>query len=203
MKKVILLLAFLSFVSICSNAQTIKDIDYVSPFYEGYAAIKKGDQWAFIDKKGDIVVNFRGDLVITKSKDGSYPVFKSGRCLISTKKEGIKYFGYIDTKGNTVIKPEYLNADNFVKNRAIALKLLREDLGKNDVLGKNVINYRYYEVIINSKGEVISYLNEKGTNVTLDKEYLRKPPKIKYQIISDNLVVYKNEDDTHSIKTIE
>ena len=76
-------------------ALTIKEndnLDYISSFNDGVAAIKKDNQWAFINKDGDIVINFRNDLVSRKSHDGNYPIFQNERCLIAEERNGISYF---------------------------------------------------------------------------------------------------------------
>ncbi|MFL1894824.1 WG repeat-containing protein [Aquimarina sp. 2-A2] len=51
---------FITFVLIpfLGMAQTIENIDYISPFHNEVAAIKKGSQWAFINNEGKIVVDF-------------------------------------------------------------------------------------------------------------------------------------------------
>lgn len=184
-------------------AQVLDDIDYISPFNEGLAAIKKNNQWGFINKNGNIVVDFRNDLVTTKTDDGDYPIFKNNRCLIVNKKESIAYFGYINASGKTVILPQFLNASNFNKNTAIVLKLQKKSVGKNTLLGKNVVYHRYYDVLIDLEGNIKEYLTQDGKNVVLDKKQLRKPPKIMSKMISDNLFISKNQNGKLTIKKIE
>ncbi|MFT7252255.1 MAG: hypothetical protein ACI9FW_002015, partial [Flavobacterium sp.] len=46
-----------------TNKNSAENIDYISPFYDGVAAVKKGNNWGFMDKKGTIIINFRNDLV--------------------------------------------------------------------------------------------------------------------------------------------
>ena len=89
---------FITFVLIpfLGMAQTIENIDYISPFHNEVAAIKKGSQWAFINNEGKIVVDFRSDLVPTKTNNDSYPIFSNDKCLIAHQKNDILYYGYID-----------------------------------------------------------------------------------------------------------
>lgn len=202
MKKEIILVTILFLMSAFAFAQTIENINYISSYNDGLAAIKKDNQWAFINTKGDIVITFRSDLVATNHDDGEYPIFKSERCLISKEKDGISYFGYIDIFGKTVIEPQYLNALNFVDNEAIVLVLIKEELGGNDVLGKNIVNYKYYDAVIDNNGHVIQYLTPKGFNVNLDKKYLRTPPKITSKRISDNLYAVLDENKKWTIQKI-
>ena len=44
------------------NAPTVKDLDQVTEFHEGLAAVRKGSQWGFIDQAGKLVIEFRDDL---------------------------------------------------------------------------------------------------------------------------------------------
>ena len=187
MKKAIILFAILSFMPFFGHTQTIENLDYISNFNEGLATIRKNDQWAFINTKGDIVVNFRSDLVTTKSEDGNYPIFKDGRCLIVKEEDGISYFGFIDGFGKVVVEPQFLNASNYKNEVAIVLKLVKEELGKNEALGKNLVNYKYFEVAIDHNGNIKNYLNNKGITIGLDKKSLIKPPKITSKLISENL----------------
>ena len=203
MKKIVLLFVVLFLTPVYISAQTIENLDFISPINEGLSAIKKDNQWAFINKEGAIVVDFRNDLVTTNCNDGVYPIFVNNRCLIVKVINGISYFGFINANGNVAIEPEYLNASNFIDNEAIVLKLTKEEIGENDVLGKNIVQYKYYEVIIDVNGNIKQYLTPKGFNIILDKKYLKKPPKINAKRISDNLyaVVNKNKKWT-IIKTM-
>lgn len=189
-------------IPIIGLSQTEESFEFISPFSDEVAAVKKGTQWAFIDKDGAIIVDFRDDLVISESNDLSYPVFINDRCLIQIKKDGIKYFGYIDKSGKTIIEPKFLNAQNFKNNKAIVLELVKKNVGKNNLLDKNIVYYKYFEVVIDTEGKVLCYLNEKGTNVVLDKEFLRNPPVFSSKIMSDNLVALLNENKEWVVRRI-
>lgn len=200
MKKTLFILLLIPIVAL---TQTKEELDFVAPMHEGVAAIKKGNTWGFIDAKGEIVIDFREDLVVSKTDFGNYPIFMNNRCLISVKKEGISYLGYIDKTGKTVIEPEFLNAQSFSNNQALVLKVIKEELGKNEILGKTVIFHRYCEVIIDENGNVKTYLNPKGINVVLDKKSLKKLPKITSKKISENLYAVLNENKKWTITEID
>lgn len=202
MKNVIFILALIVLIPVSSFTQTLENLDYVSSFNDGVAAIKKDGKWAFINKEGDIVVGYRNDLVTTKSSDGVYPVFKDERCLIVNKNDGISYFGYINTSGETAIEPQFLNALNFDNNLARVLKLKKDIVGRNTALDKNVVYYKYFEVTIDTEGNVKDYLTQKGVNIVLDKKFLRQPPEFITKQISDNLVATKNEKGKWTITKI-
>ncbi|WP_299336434.1 WG repeat-containing protein [uncultured Psychroserpens sp.] len=196
---------FLSLVMIpfLSFSQSMENLDYISPFQNGMAAVKKDNQWAFINTKGDVVINFRADIAISELEGKNYPVFADDRCLIVEQKNGISYFGFIDKTGNTVVEPKFLNATNFYNGQAIALELLKEVVGENKALNKTVSYDKYLEAVIDTNGNVLGYLSPKRTNVILDKKFLRCPPKISAKHISDNLFAFLNDDNTWSIISIE
>ena len=203
MKKRVILVVTLFLISAITYAQTIENVDYISEFNNGVAAIKKNNQWAFIKKEGHIVVDFRTDLATTKFDNANYPIFMNGRCIIKKEKDGILYFGYIDISGRTIIEPQYLNASNFINNEAMVLKLVKEEAGKNKVLGKNIVYYKYFEVTIDPNGNIKNYLTPKGFNVVLSKQHLRTPPRITSKRISDNLYAILDKNNKWSIKIIK
>lgn len=193
MKKSLIFWVTLLVLPMSIFSQDLVSLDYISPFSDGLASIKKDSQWAFINYKGEVVVDYRSDLVPTVNNDDSYPIFSDGRCLIEGKKDGITYFGYIDTAGKTVIEPQFLNATNFNNGKALALTLIKNNVTRNVALDKNIVYYKYYEVIIDSSGEVKTFLNPSGVNITLDKDYVRIPPKITSKRISDSLYSVRDE----------
>ena len=123
--------------------QVISDLDWVSPMHEGLAAVKKGSMWGFIDKDGVTKIEPRKDLVssktsfygISEDSEMEYPLFIEGRCLIEQSFDGIKYFGFIDKSGKTVVEPGYVNATNFKNGFAIVTQYSKQVLGKNELLG--------------------------------------------------------------------
>lgn len=202
MKKAILLFFVMSIIPLHGFTQTLDNLDYIAPFKDDVAAIKKGDEWGFINRQGDIVVDFRNDLVITKSEEGDFPVFSDDRCIIEHEKDGISYFGYIDKSGKTVIEPQFLNATNFKDNLAIAIELRKEASGKHEVLDKEMYYYKYYDVMIATDGSIQKYITRKGVNIALDKRFIEKPLKLRSKRISDDLVAIKNTNGTWMIQNV-
>ena len=131
-------------IPILGIGQTIENIDFVSPFHDGLSAVKKGNSWAFIDQNGSIIIDFREDLVKTKTDGGYYPLFNNGKCIIARKKDDILYYGFIDKKGNISIEPQFLNVLNFQSDKALALIVHKETIGYNDIFKKDVVNYHYF-----------------------------------------------------------
>lgn len=197
-------LVFIFFTSVSFGvAQSAENVDFISDMHENRAAIKKGNQWAFINTEGQIVINYRDDLVVSNNKSGNYPIFKNGRCIITQKKDGISYFGYIDVSGKTVIEPQYLNASNFQNDMAIVLLLTRTEIAKNTALDKPVVSYDYFEVVIDLTGQVLTYLTLDPIHITLSPEYLRKPPIIHSKFINNKLFAVTNKEKKWSVVKVE
>ena len=199
MKKILILFILIPFLGF---SQITDKLDYISPYNEGLSAVKKGNQWAFINLQGNIVIAFREDLVLTETDNKKYPIFINERCLVSEKKDGISYFGYIDTSGKTIIEPQFLNATNFDKKFAIVIKLYKEVLGKNNILNKQTVRYESTEVLINKSG-IIKYNLTDPKGLALSRNYISKPPKIFSKIIAENLFSTLGEDDKVIIKKIK
>lgn len=185
----------------CGLTQVVENIDYVSPFHDGFAAVKKGGQWAFINEKGTFVMQYRDDLVPIKMEEGMYPVLKNGRALIQESNEGIVFYGYIDMNERIVIKPQFINALNFKFDKAIATTLTKNKLGYNAVMDKPVVSHEYQEILIDSNGNIIAYLTEPKP-ITLAKPFLNIPG-IKSELISENLVITRLEDGNMVLTKIE
>jgi hypothetical protein len=198
MKKLLFVMLF----PLLGFSQSLENVDYISPYQNEVAAVKKGDKWAFVDKKGTLVINFRNDLVSTKTDNANYPIFSNERCLISNEKDGIAYYGYIDKSGKTVIEPQFLNAINFKENAAIVLKLVKEESSGMNELMKNIVSYHYFEVVIDKDGKISQYLSEDPIHITLTKEKMRNPPVITSRIISDNLIKVRSKDKQWTVKKV-
>ena len=199
MKKSVILVLALFFLPLFGFAQTIENVEFISPFHDEVAAIKKDGKWAFIDMIGQIVIEYRTDLVLTKIDKWEYPIFTDGRCQIVEEKEGISYYGFIDKSGKVIIEPQFLNTTNFINGVAIALKLDRQVIGKNTALDKELVNYRYFEVLINTDGEVTYYLTQDGVNIVLDKDYYESTPEITSKHLADNLYAVPSKNKKISI----
>ena len=195
MKHSILIVLLIATLPFFVNAQVLTKIDKVTPFQEGLGGVKKGDSWGFIDSKGTLIVDYRKDIV---SHNGD-PVFSDGLCLIQETRDGITFYGYINTKGEKVIPTEYLDATPFENGYARVIKYYKEDTGSTNALGKNIVNYSYNELVIDTKNETIQHL--RGPNHLLfDSSHLQQnPPVITSTFINDNLIAVRLKDNTYTI----
>ena len=201
MKKVVLVFSIIILIPFLAFTQIMDSIDYISPFFDEFASVRKGSEWAIINKKGTIVIDFRDDLVSLKRKNESYPVLTSGRCLIKRIKDEVTYFGYIDKNGNVVIDPQFINATNFKYDKAIVTKLIKIELGYNKILEKPVVSYKYQEIVIDRLGEIKVTLTEQEP-ISYLKPF-KNIPKINSKIISKDLVITKIQGDEIILKKIK
>ena len=190
---VILVICFI--ISSFGYAQIVTDVDEISPFYEELSSIKKGDRWAFINNKGEKIIDFRSDLVSSRTKDYSsdYPLFKEGRCLNKKLKDGVYLYGYIDKNGKQVISPQYLNATNFKNGYAIVIFLEKEVIGFNESLGKDVVSYTLKEYIIDTSGVTIKYLDN-ARNYVKSKYKIDDLPRFYSKFIGPHLIAVQTTD---------
>ncbi|WP_026754877.1 WG repeat-containing protein [Sediminibacter sp. Hel_I_10] len=200
MKKLLIILLLIPFFGI---AQTLEDLEYISPFVDDVAAIKKGNEWAFINKNGDIVIDFRSDLVSSNIDGENYPLFYNDRCLIAHHKEGVLYYGYINKKGETTIIPQFLNATNFKNEKALALTVHKETIGYNDIFNKDVVSYHYFEVVIDKQGKTSDHLTQLAIHISPKDKNNKNPPVITSKLISGSLVLVSGENKKWSLKRIE
>ncbi len=190
-------------IPILGIGQTIENIDFVSPFHDGLSAVKKGNNWAFIDQNGSIIIDFRQDLVKTKTDKGYYPLFSNGKCIIAQKKDDILLYGFIDKKGNISIEPQFLNVLNFQGNKTLALIVHKETIGFNDIFKKDVVNYHYFEVVIDENGNSLDHLTQLALHISPKYSKSKEPPVITSKIISDNLIAVKGDDNKWNLRKIK
>ncbi|MBL87658.1 MAG: hypothetical protein CMO82_13505 [Winogradskyella sp.] len=200
MKTIFLTLLIIPLLGI---GQTIENIDFVSPFHDGLSSVKKGNSWAFIDQNGSIIIDFRQDLVKTKTDKGYYPLFSNGKCIIAHKKDDILYYGFIDKKGNISIEPQFLNVLNFQGNKTLALIVHKETIGFNDIFKKDVVNYHYFEVVIDENGNSLDHLTQLALHISPKYSKSKEPPVITSKIISDNLIAVKGDDNKWNLRKIK
>ncbi|MBK5214439.1 MAG: WG repeat-containing protein [Flavobacteriaceae bacterium] len=122
MKTLCIVLLMLPFLGM---TQTIENIDFISSFHNDLAAVKKGNEWAFINKEGKTVIDFRSGLVSSKKDGENYPLFYNDKCLFQQEKDGVTYYvaspevsrvelltieSLLDTTG----KPILVSDENFI-----------------------------------------------------------------------------------------
>ncbi|MCX2720755.1 WG repeat-containing protein [Lentiprolixibacter aurantiacus] len=202
-----ILFALLTFLSFSSFGQELKDIDEVAPFSDGLAAVRVGNQWGFINEEGELVIDFRDDLVWNKLADKErkgieairYPAFRDGLCMIREmlEEEEIYVYGFIDKTGTTRIKPEYLNVTEFDQGYAVGILMTKTFRGKNN-FQLNIYDYKFSEVILDQKGDIMRLLAKRDNILMSKRRY--ELPELRAKLLSKNLAAVKKGDNWELMK---
>lgn len=190
MNKVIMLsIAFFS-LQFVVYSQILRELEVISPIHEELSAIKKGNAWAFVDKDGSKVIDFRKDLVSSKTDDNWYPKFIEGKCLIRKMVDGENFYGFINKEGKTVIEPQYLNATNFTNGFALIIKLDKSKMGTNTALGKKMVNLKMEEYVIDATGKIVKFLDNSRAYIPSTTAN-KKTPTFRSKFIAPHLAAVK------------
>ncbi|MBC2839556.1 WG repeat-containing protein [Robiginitalea sp. SC105] len=217
MKKFAIILILLVALPAWASAQTIKEInkpaieglDEVTPFHEGYAAVRKGDQWGFINTEGDLVIPFRDDLVWQREPDPeakgirsiAYPRFNNGRCPFrSAGEDDIPVYGFIDPQGRIAVQPEFLNVTEYTQGYAIGIYHKKTFRGKNN-FQLNIYDYSFTEVILNPDGEMVWPLGERQNILMEPRRY--KIPDIHARMLTESLIAVETTPSRWEIRRID
>ncbi|WP_339656417.1 WG repeat-containing protein [uncultured Maribacter sp.] len=208
MKNKIFLWVFILLVVLPISAQVLQNIDEIAPFGEGLAAVRKGQQWGFVNEKGDMVIDFRDDIYWNPKADVTktdvlgvkYPMFNEGLCLIkNTVEDGVPVFGFIDKTGAVVIEPQFLNIFPFKNGYTTAVFFEKNFKGENEFKLK-IYEYKFFDVRLNTAGEITDYFEKRDHIQMTIKRY--EMPEIRVKIINENLVATQIEGKGWSINKL-
>lgn len=93
-----------------------KEYEQLSPYYsEGLAAACRDGKWGYIDRYDNevIPITLKYDLAVN---------FSEGLAQVAKKKKKEFIYGFIDSTGNEVIKPQYYEATDFINGMSIVTK---------------------------------------------------------------------------------
>ena len=191
-------------------SQTLQGIDEIAPFSEGLAAVRKGNQWGFINEEGTLVIDYRSDLVWNREADPNrsditgvrYPVFHDGLCMIKStlEEEEINVYGFIDTKGNTAIEPEYLNVTSFNKGYAVGILFTKMFRGENK-FKLRIYDYKFSEVILDTSGDIMRLIEQRDGIIMNKRRYTL--PELRTKLIASDLFAVKGKTNTWEIRKLE
>ncbi len=191
------------------TAQTIQNVDEIAPFSEGLAAVRKGNQWGFINESGTLVIDFRDDLVWNEDADVSrpdvsgiqHPIFNEGRCLITKKVEdGVSVYGFIDKTGKVVLEPMLLNVYPFKDGYTTGVLFEKTLRGKNE-FKFNIYEFKFFDVMLDTSGEIVEYFNRRyGIQMTRRRYTL---PWIGVKMLNDQLVAVYEKDQGWEIRALD
>lgn len=131
--------------------------EYANDFSDGLAVVKPtGGGYAIINKDGKVLKTFNFNY-LGNFKDG---------LLVYQEKQDSKY-GYIDEKGNIVIKPQFTYAQDFKEGRGvvnISQDPIVNQYGLIDRNGKFIVNPQYNDIQVLGEGML-------ALGIPINKEY--------------------------------
>ncbi|MDQ3109522.1 MAG: WG repeat-containing protein [Bacteroidota bacterium] len=124
--------------------------DEVKIFSNGLAAVRHGDLWGYIDKTGKEIIPLAYFSAQNFSVEGLACVGTAPKrtddheadMVMEYENSEIRYFGYIDKKGNWAIKPQFTEANSFSNGLAV-VNLNYQKSGYIDKTGKFVVPPKY------------------------------------------------------------
>ncbi len=191
------------------NRPTLGDLDEVTRFHEGLAAVRMGSEWGFIDEEGLLAIKFRDDLVWQRNPNPEalgvnsipYPRFSDGLCPVMVSgDDGIPLYGFINTQGQIVIEPEFLNVSEFQNGRAVGIYYKKTFRGKNN-FQLNIYDHTFTEVVLNQAGEMIWPLEERQ-NILMDARRYQTP-EIQARIFENGLIAVKTDRARWEIRKLD
>ncbi|WP_299455121.1 WG repeat-containing protein [uncultured Microscilla sp.] len=108
----------------------VKEYDFEDSFYGGFAKVKQGDKWGYINREKQEIAEPQYD-------EAAH--FSHGFARVSVKDK----YGFIDTSGKEIVKPiKYEQAGKFGKE-GLAFVMKEDKYGYVDTTGKEVIELKY------------------------------------------------------------
>src|SRR5690606_39514959 len=129
-----------------------------------------------------------------------YPIFKEGRCVITKNvEEDVPVYGFIDTKGNVVIEPRFLNVYPFKDGYTTAVLFEKTFRGNNELKLK-IYECKFHDVRLDSSGHIEEYF-EKRDHIQMTRKRYRMPW-IGAKRIADALVAVHIRDKGWEIRKL-
>lgn len=148
---------------------TVKYYDFLGPFYDGFAAVRIGYKWGFIDTNGNEICPIKYEFPFGKDKPGA---FWEGYAVVGVAdKEGFLKFGYINTEGKEASQFIYTGACDFrngvawVRNEDMKWLLINKDFKILTKRTYDKIHDFYYGYAVVELDGKFGFINESGDEV--------------------------------------
>ncbi len=197
MRTISMFLALLFLGQLQSIAQEkLEGIDEITEYKEDFAAIRKGAQWGFINKKGELAIDFRDDIVWNKNaKQGDqgptgirYPSFENGMCLVQKWEDEIPIYGFINTEGKLVVDYQFLNVSSFKDGYATGVYFNKVFRGNNE-FNLKIYDFKFHDVLIDSEGKIIEFFDRRY-NIQMTKKRYKMPALWAKYLSKDKVAVF-------------
>lgn len=134
------------------NSLTVKKISYdeVSPIEGGYLKYQDG-KWGLCDPMGNAIT----PAIYTGISDIIYPMVSDGMVAVAQEINGEELWGFVDTNGNVVVQPQYVEVGDFSDGLAMVSKRGPDIVENNELMGPITRQTYKYGFIDKAGKEVI------------------------------------------------
>lgn len=147
---------------------TVKYYDFLSPFYDGFAAVRIGYKWGFIDADGNEICPIKYEFPDKKGLGA----FWEGYAVVGIPiGDGFLRFGYINTEGKEVSQFIYTAACDFrngiawVRNEDMKWLLINKDFKTVTKRTYDKIHDFFYGYAVVELDGKFGFINESGDEV--------------------------------------
>ncbi|WP_420601113.1 WG repeat-containing protein [Flagellimonas sp.] len=176
--------------------EKLEGLDEIMGYNEGLAAVRKGTQWGFINEKGELAIDFRGDIVWNKDADSRdkgllgirYPSFENGMCPVQKLEDEIPIYGFINKQGELVVDYQFLNVSSFTNGYATGVYFNKVLRGTNEFKLK-IYDFKFHDVLIDSKGKIIEFFDRRYNIQMTKKRYKMPALHVKY-LSNDRVAIF-------------
>lgn len=173
--------------------EKLEGIDEITVFIEDLAAVRKGDQWGFLNRQGELVIDFRDDVVWNKEAQPDdegvlgirYPSFENGMCPVQKLEDGIPIYGFINTDGQLVVEYQFLNVSSFKDGYATGVYFDKVFRGNNE-FNLRIYDFKFHDVMIDSEGKIIEFFDRRYNIQMTKKRY--KIPALRVKYLANDVV---------------
>lgn len=181
----------------------------VRGFYEGLAAVKTEGKWGYIDTNGNMIIEPQYDYAGKFRNGKAFVGIGASGGAIDKNGEVIEKFeerdydekwsyedepwydrgkrtlhGFIDKKGDFIIKPKFRDASTFDKNGFAVVKIDRK-WGIIDLTGAYVVEPKYNYLILQDEGVYEARLGDKDFFIDIDENHV-EPPTFHFNPFKEN-----------------
>ena len=173
--------------------EKLEGLNEITEFKEGLAAVRKGTHWGFINEKGELVIDFRDDIVWNKKAGPEdlgilgirYPSFENGMCPVQKREDEIPIYGFINKQGELVVDYQFLNVSTFTNGYATGVYFDKVLRGTNEFKLK-IYDFKFHDVMIDPKGKIVEFFDRRYNIQMTKKRY--KMPALRVKYLSKDLV---------------
>jgi hypothetical protein len=122
---------FWGFIDSLGNLITPLSYDRIGPFIQGFAKVERNGKQTWVNANGKEIAPFIFDI-----DRNTASTFQQGKCRFSMQRQ----WGFVDTSGKIIVKPQYRNVGNFSDQMAWVQNTSSGNFGYIDSTGNEVIS---------------------------------------------------------------